>query len=108
MCVKLEKEKKCYFSNLNTKCVVDHGEFWKTVKSSFSYKSNNLKSIALVENNRIVSDDTKVAKTVNYDFSSLVENLKLKVPENLVNPSCQNEDPIFQCHCQIPYESFLI
>ena len=39
-CVKLlKKTKRSYFSNLNTKRVVDNKKLWKTVKSSFSEKS---------------------------------------------------------------------
>ena len=59
--------------------------FWKTVKSSFSDKSNNFESITLVENDNIVSDDNEVANIFNEDFSNLVEDLNLNIPENLVN-----------------------
>ena len=61
MCVKLlKKTKRSYFSNLNTKCIVDNKMFRKTVKSSFSDKSNNFESITLVKNDSIVSDDNEV------------------------------------------------
>ena len=59
--------------------------FWKTVKSSFSNKSNNFESITLVENDSIVSDDNEVANIFNEDFSNPVEDLNLNIPENLVN-----------------------
>ena len=59
--------------------------FWKTVKSSFSDKSNNFESITLVENYNIVSDDNEVANIFNEDFSNPVEDLNLNIPENLVN-----------------------
>ena len=59
--------------------------FWKTVKSSFSDKSNNFESITLVENDSIVSDDNEVANIFNEDFSNLVEDLNLNIPENLIN-----------------------
>ena len=59
--------------------------FWKTVKSSFSDKSNNFESITLVENYNIVSDDNEVANIFNEDFSNLVEDLNLNIPENLIN-----------------------
>ena len=58
---------------------------WKTVKSSFSDKSNNFESITLVENDNIVSDDNEVANIFNEDFSNPVEDLNLNIPENLVN-----------------------
>ena len=59
--------------------------FWKTVKLSFSDRSNNFESITLVENDNIVSDDNEVANIFNEDFSNLVEDLNLNIPENLVN-----------------------
>ena len=65
--------------------VVDNKMFWKTVKSSFSDKSNNFESITLVENDNIVSDDNEVANIFNEDFSNPVEDLNLNIPENLVN-----------------------
>ena len=69
----------------------------------------------MVENNRIASDDIKVAYNFNDYFSNPVEygnfansNFLLRklcakarftwcqVPENLVQRSCQNEDRIFK------------
>ena len=81
--------------------------FWKTVKSSFSNKSNNFESITLVENDSIVSDDNEVANIFNEDFSNLVEDLNLNIPENLVNDYEKGEDPIssailkYQTHSSI-------
>ena len=96
MCVKLlKKTKRNYFSNLNTKRVVDNKKFWKTVKSPFSDKSSNFESIPLVENDSIISDDNEVANIFNEYFSNLVECLNHQVPENLVNHYCKGEDPIF-------------
>ena len=62
MCIKLLKKTNsfCYFSNLNTKRIVDNKMFRKTVKSSFSDKLNNFESITLVKNDSIVSDDNEV------------------------------------------------
>ena len=90
----LKKTKRNYFSNLNTKRVVDNKKFWKTVKSSFSDKSNNFESITLVENDSIVSNDNEVANIFNEYFSNLVEGLNLHVAENLINHYCKGEDPI--------------
>ena len=95
MCFKLlKKTRRSYFSNLNTKRVVHNKKFWKTVKSSFSDKSNNFESINLVENNSIIADDNEVANIFNEYFSNLVEGLNLHFPENLINHYCIGEDPI--------------
>ena len=90
----LKKQKRNYFSNLNTKRAVDNKKFWKTVKSSFFDKSNNFESITLVQNDSIVSNDNEVANIFNEYFSNLVEGLNLHAPENLVNHYCKGEDPI--------------
>ena len=95
MCVKLlKKTKRNYFSNLNTKRAVDNKKFWKTVKSSFSDKSNNFEIITLVEDDSIASDGNKVANIFNEYFNNLLEDLNLNVPENLVNHYCKGEGPV--------------
>ena len=93
MCVKLlKKTKRIYFSHLYTKRVIDNKKFWKTVKSSFSYKTNNFESITLIENHSIVSNDNEVANIFNEYFSNPIEGLNLHVPENHY---CKAEDPIY-------------
>ena len=95
MCIKLlKKTKRSYFSNLNTKHVVDNKKFWKTVKSSISDKSNSFENITLVDNDSIVPDDNEVANIFNECFSNLVEDLNLHISENLVNHYWKSEDPI--------------
>ena len=79
---------------MNTKRVVDNKKFRKTVKSTFSDKSNNFESITLVQNASIVSDENEVANIFNEYFGNLAEDLNLHVPENLVNHYCKDEDPI--------------
>ena len=78
---------------MNTKRVVDNKKFRKTVKSTFSDKSNNFESITLVQNASIVSDENEVANIFNEYFGNLAEDLNLHVPENLVNHYCKGEDP---------------
>lgn len=64
MCLNLEKERKSYFSNLNTICVADNREFWKTVKSSFSEKLDIFKSVTSVENDRTAFHNIKRANAL--------------------------------------------
>ena len=79
---------------MNTKRLADNKKLRKTVKSSFSDKSNNFESITLVESDSNVSDDNEAANIFNEYFSNLVEDLNLHVPENLVNHYCKGENPI--------------
>lgn len=63
---------------------------------SFPDKSNNLEIITLVKNDQLVSDKIEMANTVNYYFSNLVEHLKLQIPKNVVQHSCQKDGPILK------------
>lgn len=54
----------------------------------------------LVGNDWNVSDNIKMINIFNGYFSNLAEKLKLQIPENLVNCSCQSEDPIFKVICK--------
>ena len=57
MCLYLSK-KKIYFSNTNTKSVIDNKLlFWKTVTPFFSDKNKYKETIILTENNNIISDE---------------------------------------------------
>ena len=102
MCVKLFKKNlreylpRKYFSNLDTKCVVDNRKLWKIIASSFPNKSNNLEITTLVKNDQIVSNNIEVANMFNDYFSNLAEHLKLQVPKNLLQHSCQSDGPILK------------
>ena len=72
----LKNPKRTISPNINTKCVKGNRKFWKSLKSSFSGKRNNFKSITLVENDQIVSDYIQMANIFNDYFSNLVKNLK--------------------------------
>ena len=66
LCVKLLRQsKKSYYSKLDPNVVSDNKQFWKTVKPLFSNKTHVTPSVILLEDNVIVSDDTKVAEICN-------------------------------------------
>ena len=59
-CVKLlRKTKKQFYNNLSVKYITKNKLFWKTVKSSFTDKALKDERTALVENNKVVSDESK-------------------------------------------------
>ena len=87
----LRKTKKAYYSNLNIKDLVDNKNFWKTIKSFFSDKSNKFKNISLLENGNLLTDDFEIAKTINKYFQNLVPNLALKIPSNLLCQTLEND-----------------
>ena len=58
----LKKAKKNYYDNLNEKDVSDNKTFWKTVKPFLSDKIVSKEQILLVENEEIISGDSKIAE----------------------------------------------
>ena len=68
-CVKLLRQsKQSYYSKLHPKVVNDNKKFWKTVKPLFSNKIHGTPCINFLENNVVVSDDTRVAEIFNEYF----------------------------------------
>ena len=88
----LRKVKSNYYSNLNIKNITDNKKFWNTVKPLFSEKGNSGKNITLIEGDTIISNDKKVAETLNNSFSNAVENLNIKGYKIDVVSSVKMED----------------
>ena len=90
-CVKMLREtKKEFYNNLEVKSVTDNRRFWKTIKPNFSDKSLKDEKITLVENDKIVSEDSELAKIFNDYFSNIVKNLNI---ERIDGPK-QHLDPV--------------
>ena len=70
------KCKREYFDKLNVKTTTK--PFWKTCKPYFSNKhSHGGSKITLIENDRIISENNKIAKTFNTYFESVTDSLNL-------------------------------
>ena len=64
--------KREYFDKLNIKTTTK--PFWKTCKPYFSNKhSHGGSKITLIENDRIISENNKIAKTFNTYFESVTD-----------------------------------
>ena len=73
LCVSLlRKTKRSYYSNLNEKNVIDNRKFWKTVKPMFSNKFVNSEKIALVDDDKIITNNKEIAKVLNNFFSNII------------------------------------
>ena len=55
----LKKTKRNYYNSLNEKDVSDNKTFWKTVKPFLSDKIVSKEQILLLENDEIISEDSK-------------------------------------------------
>ena len=68
-CVRvIRREKKTFYNNLDPKQITDNKKFWKTVKPHFSEKHFISKKIALLESEKLLTDDVEVAETMNSFF----------------------------------------
>ena len=82
LCVStFRKQKKAFFTNLDTKSVTDNKLFWKVIKPSFSDKAPKNECITLVENEEIVRDEKKVCEILNNVFGNAVSNLNISETE---------------------------
>ena len=56
----------------------DNKKFWKYIRPLFSGKSKSKSKITLIKGDEIISDDQKVAETLNNYFIDAVQNLDIK------------------------------
>ena len=70
----LRKTKKKFYSNLNTRSVIDNKKFWKTVKPLSSDKNNAKNKINLIENGSIISSDAEISEIFKNYFINIVKN----------------------------------
>ena len=67
----LRKEKKQFYSNLNTNILTENRTFWKTVKPFLTDKTNKTSRITLIEEERVRYQDHLIAKTFNEYFINI-------------------------------------
>ena len=89
----LRKIEKQYYANLNEKDVANKKQFWKTLKPSFSEKSKSNKNIALVEDDKIFTQNIKGAGKLIAFFWKVAKTLKTpryseanSITEEIANP----------------------
>ena len=88
-CVKLlRKTKKEFYNNLNVKYITENKLFLKTVKPSFTDKTLKDERMTLVENNKVVSDESKLVQIFRKYFGNIVQNLGI---DGLTNTSSDND-----------------
>ena len=101
----VRKAKKNYFNNLNVGNVTDNKQFWKTLKHFFTSKVFDNERITLIEGEKVVSEDRKVAETYKSYFETIVKNLditsKFMSEEPVSNESVNDIIRKFQNHASI-------
>ena len=77
LCVKISrKAKRDFYNQIDISAVTDNKKFWKTVKPFISDKSSSKSRITLVEEGKVVSNESDVAETFN-NFLSQSPNLSV-------------------------------
>ena len=100
-CVKLSRKvKRDFYNQLDISEVTDNKKFWKTVKPFISDKSSSKSRITLIEEGKIMSNDSEVAETVNNFFVTITDSLGIVENEDIVLPSEDISDPIDQILCR--------
>ena len=75
LCVTLLcKAKRNYFADLDKRILNDNRKIWKTVKG---YQKESI-TIISKDTDKTITKNEELAKTFNYFFRSLVDNLKMK------------------------------
>ena len=83
-----------FYSNLDTKVVINNRTFWKTVKSFLSEKVTKHSKINLVKNDKNISREDQIAKKFSEYFISIPT---LNMPSNGYKcPHLSEQDPIFK------------
>ena len=78
-CVKLLKRSKIdFYNNLNVKKVTDNKHFWKTIKPNFTDKVLKDEKIVLVEDDKVITAETDLAKIFKDHFENIVESLHIE------------------------------
>ena len=83
----LRKTRKEFYNNFNVKYITENKLFWKTVKP-FTHKTLKDERITLVENNKVVSDESKLVEIFSKYFGNIVQNLGI---DGLTNTSSDND-----------------
>ena len=97
-CVSLLKRiKRAYFENLDDKQISDSRKFWKIVSPHFSNKGSAKSTFTLIEDDKIISEESKTAQLFNDYYSQIVSTLDLPTPP-FVETVC--DDHVQKCVTQ--------
>ena len=68
--------RKNYYNSLDIKNITDNKQFWKTIKPFLSEKIKTTSKIKFKDQNKIISNDDKVAEEFSTFFENAVKSLK--------------------------------
>ena len=74
----LRRTKKQYFNNINLKDISDNKKFWKCVTPYFSEKGSASTKLMLIENEEILTNESKLANVFNDFFLNVTADIDIK------------------------------
>ena len=86
--------KRDFYNQIDISAVTDNKKFWKTVKPFISDKSSSKSRITLVEEGKVVSNESDVAETFNNFFVTITDSLGIIENENIILASEDFSDHI--------------
>ena len=73
-CVKLSRKvKREFYNQLDISELTDNKKFWKTIKPFISDKSSSKSRLILIEEGKIMSNESEVAETFNNFFVTITD-----------------------------------
>ena len=77
-----KKAKRDYYKSISPKSIDNDKKFWKMVKPMFSNVNPMSDKIILIEDEKIITDDTEIAESFNTYFLNITDSLGLSAPED--------------------------
>ena len=94
-CVKLLcRTKSDYYRNLDPGDLTDNRKFWKTVKPAFSNEIQTTSSVTLIEDGKMITEDTKIAEIFNHYVANTTESLGISEDKSLRSERNGIKDPV--------------
>ena len=97
----LRRTKKEYFESINIKNISESRTFWKTVTPYFSKNQTTSNKLMLIENDEILTEEKKLANTMNDFFLNITKNLEIKKYPNMKVFDFDTLKSIFENHDSI-------
>ena len=77
----MKKAKKYHFTNLDVKYKTDNKKFWQIVKPLFANKVKAKTILKLVENDKVIDDESEIEQIFNEYFVNIVKKLRILTEE---------------------------
>ena len=74
--------------------LTDNRKLWKTVKPVFLNEIQTTSSVTLIEDGKVITEDTKIAEIFNHYFANITESLGISEDKSLLSETNGIKDPV--------------